>query len=323
MFDELNGWGLAGALILHTTNGGSQWINVSPEGGFGPEIILDRFFLDANAGWVLPFDPQNPDTGILFRSSDAGQTWEMSQVPFGSGQMHFIDPQNGWIMVGRGAAAGSSAVDIYQTNDGGQSWNKIYAIDPQNPDGPGDLPFSGSKNGISFRDLTHGWVGGHQPQEGYVWLFATEDGGQTWQHQDLDVPQEFQSSLIAIDAPVFFSEQDGVLPVTFFLDASTRVFYVTQDGGATWNSTAPVPVGGSYSVASMQDFYAWDGVTLAASHDGGQTWTQITPNINLELTLAQIDFVDSATGWAISMEADASTQLYKTADGGATWELLP
>ena len=323
MFDELNGWALTGQGVLRTTDGGIGWIDAGPDAIFPADAVLHNFFLDADTGWVLPVDPQSSaETGTLYRTSDAGQTWELVTLPFSAGQLYFIDPQNGWALVDRGVAAGSHAVDIYQTTDGGSLWDRVHSIDPSQPEQPGSLRFGGVKNGLAFRDQTHGWIGGTVPCEACVWLYLTQDGGRTWQSQDLEIPADFTSHFLSIDPPRFFNSQDGVLPVAFFAETSARDFYVTHDGGGTWNATTPVPLAGLYSLPTPQDFFTWQETSLAASHDGGQTWTQIAPNIDLGPSLLQLEFVNASTGWAISAAEDGQRHLYKSTDGGATWTRL-
>jgi photosystem II stability/assembly factor-like uncharacterized protein len=67
----------------------------------------------------------------------------------------------------------------------------------------------------------------------------------------------------------------------------------------------------------------WDGGSaVSVTHDGGQTYQTITPNVDLSQVLGQIDFVDASTGWARTMDANGAVKLYKTTDSGATWTLL-
>jgi photosystem II stability/assembly factor-like uncharacterized protein len=111
----------------------------------------------------------------------------------------------------------------------------------------------------------------------------------------------------------------GILPVAVGSEGFTTFFLATQDGGKTWISSAGVPGSGRYSVASLNDLFVWFGNDLSVSHDAGQTWETITPNQNFSDTLVQFQFVDAQTGWAITSDASGQTSLYKTSDGGQTW----
>jgi Carbohydrate family 9 binding domain-like/BNR/Asp-box repeat len=319
MIDATNGWGLTSQEILRTRDGGASWENVTPGGGFGAGVSLRGFFLDVTHGWVV-VPSADFTTGTLYRTFDQGQTWQSAAVPFGGGDLQFLDEQNGWVMVGTGAGAGSSSVDIYQTTDSGNSWNKVYSLNPDTSQNPGNLPFAGSKNGMAFRDTSYGWVGGTEPMDGYVWLFISQDGGKTWNHQDLTLPAGFEQAQTSIDAPIFFNNQDGVLPVGLYSsDTVAKDFYVTTDGGITWRSTQVVENQGLYSVSSMLDFWVWDGVKFSSSHDGGQTWNTFNPSLNLKDIISGTDFVDKNNGWATSMDANGQGQLYMTPNGGLTW----
>lgn len=318
MIDAQNGWGQTTDAILRTTNGGAQWYPVTPPGAAPPLDIARMFFLDANTGWVLA-PGADFNSGSLFRTQDAGQTWTSSAVPFGPSQMQFLDPQNGFVLIGRGAGAGSSAVDVGQTVDGGQSWELVFTMEPGKPETPGELPFHGNKNGLAFRDLSNGWVTGTEPREGYTWLYVTQDGGKTWQHQDLTLPTGLESSMLSIDPPRFYSALDGVLPVTLFSTTQFKGFYITHDGGATWMVTTPVQNSGLYDLVSMNDFFVWDGATLDVSHDGGGSWTSMTSNLNLSQIISALDFVDATHGWALSIDVNQQRSFYQTSDGGITW----
>jgi len=83
---------------------------------------------------------------------------------------------------------------------------------------PGSIPLSEIKEGISFLNDLRGWVTGQSRAMGYAMLYITNDGGKTWNHQDLPIPEEYKHSLITIKAPVFFNDKDGILPVTFGVD---------------------------------------------------------------------------------------------------------
>jgi photosystem II stability/assembly factor-like uncharacterized protein len=319
--DGTTGWGWSDQYVGYTQDSGQTWANVTPGGGFPSNTYLSGAFLDALHGWVLT-PGADYLSGTLYRTKDAGGTWQSATVPFSGASFDFLDATLGWAMVGTGAGAGSSSVDIYQTNDGGSSWSRIYSMDPTQPDAPGGLPFAGSKNGIGFASSTRGWVGGAEPMDSYVWLFVTQDGGRTWQHQDLALPAGFEKAMTSVDAPIFYNTLEGVIPVQLFLDdLLATVFYRTGDGGSSWQATRPVTLIGQYSVSSMNDFWVWDGKTLVASYDGGQTWQSIPANLNLADNLSQLDFVAPAQGWAIGMDANGISTLYQTVDGGYTWTL--
>jgi photosystem II stability/assembly factor-like uncharacterized protein len=319
MLDENNGWGLTDQSVLRTANGGKQWMDVTPTGISGTAGPLG-FFLDVNSAWVLIPNGQDFNSGLLYRTRDAGKTWSSVKVPFSGGSLQFLDQQQGWVLFASDCGAGSCGGGLYRSSDGGDTWTELLKIDQTSVDNPKGIPLVGDKTGIAFADLTHGWVTGVEPVDNYAYLFATLDGGSAWQHQELDLPQGSKPTQLSIDPPHFFSPEDGLLPVNFYNgDKINKIFYATQDGGVTWTPTTPVGISGVYAFSSMQDIWVWDGVNMLATQDGAKTWTAMTPNVNLSQIIMQMDFVTQDTGWVITMDADGKGQLLQTQDGGKTW----
>jgi photosystem II stability/assembly factor-like uncharacterized protein len=320
MLDAKTGWAVSDINILRTGDGGVSWSNSTPQ-GLSKVGYVAAFFLDASSAWfVVPSDDYT--TGTLYRTQDGGASWNSVSVGFAGGDLKFIDHNNGFVLASLGAGAGSEAVAVFQTSDGGATWVRNYTNDPNVSGAGNSLPLSGQKSGMTFKDNGHGWVAGETPVEDYVYLYASSDGGHTWAQQNVTLPP-VQKVMMGAYPPVFFDQNNAILPVTITADANSTLFFVTQDGGSTWTPTSAVPGLGKYAVVSAKEAFVWDGGSiLYASHDGMLNWTQVHPNVNLTDNLSQIQFVDANTGWALAMDASGHPSLYKTTDGGATWTVI-
>jgi len=322
MLDAHNGWGVTDTSLLRTVDGGVTWVNITPPGVTSLGYSSSVFFFDPSKGWVVVAAPDYVN-GTLYCTTDGGINWTSGSVPFGGGQFSFIDANTGFVLVGRGVAAGSSAVDVYDTSDGGATWNPVYIMQPGGDNTINSLPFGGQKSGITFLDNQHGWVGGNIPMDGYVYLYASSDGGHTWVKQNVSLPAGYQTSMTEALPVKFVNGKDGILPVSLLKDSSMLDFFITHDSGLTWSTTTPVSGNNRYSIISLEDILVWDGGTyLHLTHDGGLSWNTITTNVNVSDTLMKFDFVDALTGWMLTGDANNHHTFYKTVDGGATWNNL-
>ena len=322
MLDVMNGWGITDTNLVRTVDGGSTWYDMTPPGVSNLGYSASVFFLDPLTGWVV-IAGADFINGTLEITTDGGSTWSSVAVPFAGGLIDFINATTGFILVGRGAAAGSQAVDVYYSADGGVSWNQVYSMVPGAGDNVNTLPFSGQKSGFAFLDNSHGWVGGSIPMDGYVYLFASSDGGHVWAKQDVALPVGYETAMTEVGSAKFFSNTDGILPVRLMKDQTAFVFFISHDSGSTWISSSPILSNGQYSIASNQDFFVWDGgLKINVSHDGGQTWVSTSTNLDISDRLTKFLFLDNQTGWAVTADANNQRMLYKTLDGGATWNVL-
>lgn len=321
MLNELDGWAIAENAILRTTDGGSTWYNVSPSGvtafGFGAA----HTFLNASQAWVMVAEASDPTgSGLLYRTGDGGLTWIVYPVPFGGGDMTFLDENLGWMMASLGAGAGSMAVAIYSTEDGGETWTQTYTNDP-NLAGAGDsLPLGGIKSNLTPLDADTAWVGGviYAPETYY--LYKTTDGGQTWAPQSLPTAPGMQNTDVAVDTgPIFPTPLEGILPIRFTGETLRTGFYASHDGGTTWEFVTFMPGAGTVDFVSPSEGFFWTGEQFFVTEDGAETWTSINPNVLFEDTFAGMDFVNSRTGWVWTDDGAGQYRLYKTTDGGATW----
>ncbi len=323
MRNRLDGWALGENVLVRTEDGGATWGNATPPGlaaGFGASASLAA--LDADHAWLL-VALDYPTSGMLYRTVNGGRTWTAVPVPFSGGDMEFLDASHGWIMADLGAGAGSQAVAIFQTSDGGATWTQVYVNDPTLSGASDTLPLSGIKSGLGLLDSQHAWVGGSVPMDGFVYLYASEDGGRTWAHQAVTLPAGYETAQTVVNAPRFFAPQQGVFAATLYTDEITILFYISTDGGRTWQPTSPLPVSGLVSIASATDLWVWDGgPNMHFSPDGGRTWESRTTDVNLKDTLAAFQFVDADYGWALTLDLSGHSALYRTTDGGRHWTAL-
>jgi photosystem II stability/assembly factor-like uncharacterized protein len=208
-------------------------------------------------------------------------------------------------------------VGIYHSADGGASWTLLAeaGTDRQAADG---LPFGGSKSGVTFQG-SRAWVTGFSPMEGSTYVFTSADSGKTWQPLQLALPAGQEKSMLTVEPPRFFDEKHAVMLARATGDPSAQIFYRSQDGGSSWTPSPPVTQIGLVSLVSAQDWVIWDGGALRFTHDAGQTWPEIAPDINLDQKITALQFIDLQNGWALSMEGE-TTRLYRTGDGGKTWQ---
>ena len=318
MFDAHTGWAVTsdGSHILHTMIGVTHWHDVTPSLGSSQAMLEGRDFLDPLTAWVAR-------GRFVYRTQDSGQTWQRAPLP-GRGlasQLFFLNAHMGWAVVGPVAAAGSEALDILQTSDGGASWRVLSVCDPTTVNNPVALPFAGDKTGLSFVNETTGWVAGSTARDNFAWFYVTHDGGATWRHQAIPLPAG--ATQVSIFPPVFFNTTDGLLPAIIpGLKGQTSEIYVTHDAGASWHATGSVPAGIIDFVDALHGWiasntfdvkYQYLKSTVYSSSDGGEHWTP--HSVTLSAAMLQIDFASSTRGWAI----DSVHALYQTTDGGQTW----
>jgi len=320
MLDENNGWAVSNTAVIRTSDGGTTWHNATPSGLSG--TAASSFFLDTTTGWVAVIGG-DPTSGTLYHTTDGGVTWTSTSVPFGGGSIKFVDSMHGWELIGLSAGMSHEAVAIFRTSDGGTTWSQVFINDPGASGSSDSLPLVGDKNGITALDTNHGWVTGAQPSDDFIYIYATQDGGTTWTPQDLTLPAGYSGAMTSAGLPVFFGTSDAVLPVQLFANNNGSDFYISHDGGQTWIATTPVAQGGFMATASAADFFVWDGsAPLNVSHDAGASWSTVTPNVNIKENMVSMQFVNATTGWALTSDARSHYTLYRTSNGGSTWNIL-
>jgi photosystem II stability/assembly factor-like uncharacterized protein len=317
--------------VFQTSDGGTTWQNVSPSGVSAGSIDA-AFFLDGANAWIAEVVPTTSagvavsTTMAVYGTIDGGRTWHTGNAfavsAAGPAVFSFADTLHGWIMIGLYTADGSEAVEILKTVDGGVNWQPIsLALSPAGQSTPGSLPYSCDKAGITFIDATTGWAAG-SCSSGPLFLYVTQDGGQTWQPQTLPPPPGdpadlYSNCLCAAESPTFVSAQDGVLAITVSQFNQGTYLYVTRDGGFTW-AVRELPVAllfGAPDFFSASDGIVTDGQRLFSTSDGGATWTQSgTLPISGTNLVGSIDFVDPNDGWVTDGQ-----HLYATHDGSQTW----
>ena len=343
MKDAANGWARAAnpanytgandTQILHTTDGGHQWKNVTPTSstggaqsgntafhplsGGGPSVPVTDEFLTGSTAWVLLL-PNH-----LFKTTDGGKTWQQETTPGENlREFTFLDALHGWVLTEE-----AGAVVVLRTSDGGATWTKMQQSGSAFPL---DVEFTGMR----FLNLTTGWV------TSTTALAVTQDGGATWQPQHV-AQAAGGTAAVQFFLPVFFTAQDGVLVGNYAAGAGqvrqqvndgpasgapgNDAIYVTHDGGTTWEG--PNIVQGVVN-ESPPDFidplHGWmlDGTTsgLLTTSDGGRHWTQVPTSANFTtIGAGTLNFVSSQIGWAVQYGANL---LLKTEDGGQTWTPL-
>jgi photosystem II stability/assembly factor-like uncharacterized protein len=151
-----------------------------------------------------------------------------------------------------------------------------------------------------------------------LWLYGTQDGGATWNQQDLQLPEEMQGRPVSTDRVQFFGEKDAMLSVTARCSDTEACisFFHSTDEGRTWRGTAPLryAVGRFvYAFVTPDQGVATDGTKVYTTADGGKRWTVSLPNVSLA-GVTTLNFATHATGWART-----ESQVLKTTDGGLTW----
>lgn len=94
-----------------TDDGGDHWqIHALPAGVLASEATL--VFFDPEAALLMGRD--------MYRTENAGQSWEHVKTVFWDGQFSFVDPLHGWAV-----ARSGDALALVRTVDGGASWVEL------------------------------------------------------------------------------------------------------------------------------------------------------------------------------------------------------
>lgn len=279
----------------------------------------DIFFLNPRMGWAVNGDYNYltpTQFGRIFRTLDGGNSWQLlkdSSVTFYR-SVGFADSLTGWVgnladtTKYNGIPVTTDTIPLYQTNDGGHTWQ------------PANLPHPHPAGICGISVVTDSIVYAYGRYYGPAGYVKTVNKGATWTYTDMSA---YASGLID---GYFFNKDTGF--ITGVSLNNTALILSTHDGGTTWQI--------AYQSAGQAQEYLWKlsfpsrdtgyasiqsfggNTNFLKTTDGGISWQKKVFTTNFTYELQGIGFINNTTGW---IGGDQYAPTYKTIDGGNTWHI--
>jgi len=315
--DSLIGY-ISDGKIYKTIDGGKTW-NLSLD---LVNEIYSIYFIDQNVGFAIGLN------GIITKTIDGGVTWnsyssfyyDILEVSFTSNNVGYcltrfalyktINGGIDWQLVETGTNNGTfTDIDffndsvgigiigtlIYKTIDGGKSW-KVNDIR--------DFVLSYELSTVEFLNSDTVYISSGNSLGGII---KTMNGGNLWKIINDNKFREIQ----------FINSNVG-----YALDILYSKVYKTTDRGDTWSvvfeENSIDDILDIHFVDESLGFIVGDYGLYYKTIDGGLNWKKIV--INSSIDFKAINFFDHKIGY-ISGEDSYVVRIYKTLDGGETWNM--
>lgn len=253
--------------LYRTSNSGASWQRLTHDRNLS-------FHARGNGAWVTT----NLHNDVL-RTQNGGSSWSYAQLP-ATGTLYFRDALNGWLNSNEG---------VYRTQDGGGSW--VADADMQ------------AWRQLFFTDATNGWS---TFTENNI-IFATSDGGQTWQQQYVANCEVGQIEMLPGNRGWAVCRQGGsvlkyangnwlAVPTgtnqafrglitggdnLMWVIGSNGLILRTTDGGNSWTPL---------STGSTQEFSTWGGTTTGVLYIRQAGTTLISQDLGTSWQAANLPF---------------------------------
>jgi photosystem II stability/assembly factor-like uncharacterized protein len=327
---NLEGQQPAASVILHTGDGGQNWVQLNSP---GLSVVQQLAFPDAQHGWVLATTDAagNNTRCAVMATADGGQTWTQQwtgelQQGGRAYQMQFLDTSNGFALIGD---------TLIATMDGGANWVQ--------------RPIAQGMSGFSFSNSLIGWAVGANS------IWHTTDGGVTW-HSQRTIPDKIKSEFPDDGGVVTFVSPNAgwaLIQGESSMQQTSKLVLHTNDGGSTWTTTsayltpadqANLPAAPHYTTSCFVPVSATtallaaspptDYPVLYSTVDNGSNWETLSDGMTgvsglPKGTWGDLSFVNGSEGWAAvitqtptqsgSSNTVSNVALLHTLNGGKTW----
>jgi photosystem II stability/assembly factor-like uncharacterized protein len=262
--NKYTGWALGDAgLVLKTTNGGTNWINVpnpsmsKPLTEIHPVNSNIVYFVGAHSTYI--------------KTTNGGANWiEIRNGPYGSGMgfesVFFLNKDTGW-------ACGN--MRVLRTTNGGQTFDDSAGI------------FWGSLHDMYFKDFNNGIICG----DGKV--FKTTDGGSNW--FDTNVPTNGW-------APMFMKIGIAEKKYVWVAGYNRAGVYKSTDFAISWNETDTVHGADGIFFLNKDTGFIGGGLnSLFKTTNGGYNWWQENTGTGGTALITSVYFANDSLGWYVSL----------------------
>ncbi len=287
----------------------------------------DINFADENTGFAVR------GNGLIHRTTDGGETWVQKLQKTGTHFrcIGFASPTRGWagnLGVGSYDSTVTDTNVMYQTLDGGESWNAV----------PG-LAEAGVKGLCALQVLDEKHIFAAGRVRGPAHFIKSADGGTNWSVvsltqlgvmngiMDVYFHDATNGYVVGMDNNPYSTNCAG-----FYQGAIAR----TTNAGLSWSLVATSSVACSYfwkmswpsrnvGYATLQQNGSYSNVVFFKTVDGGATWTSNAIPLSAigasSFFLQSVGFASETEGWLGGSSNTSPTNFLHTTDGGATWSL--
>ncbi len=244
-------------------------------------------FADSLHGWIsvtVQGETMNSFWSFLLVTSDGGRTWKQARraPSLEDASMLLVTPSEGWLL---GSSREDPYQELYVTYDGAGSWQQVLVrapkeLSPATETGY-ELPV--------FLDSRHGYLAVNYSYSdrgndiGSEVLFATDDGGKTWNPDRIvknmtDSTRLQSSSSTVVDSNWIFASVSDHHPILTKLGVGERI---DASVGAAAGRSSYYTVRDLSFVTPTQGWVKVGNGQLLSTTDGGSTWADITPGPKL------------------------------------------
>jgi photosystem II stability/assembly factor-like uncharacterized protein len=285
-------FGATGGGLWKTTDGGSNWKNLSDKkigGNIGAIAVApsDENILYVGEGENTMRGNVAEGLGGMWRSSDGGKTF--TNIGLKEGRhiirvvVHPRDPNTVWAAVVGHLFGPNPERGVYKTTDGGKTWKQTLFVNNQT--GCSDLVMEPGNPSVLYAGMWRVQRTPHSMESGGEGsgLYKSTDGGDTWVNisQNKGLPKGVWGIVGVAVAP---SNTDKLYAI---IENAAGGMFVSNDAGATWTLTSSdnnIRQRAWYyskvfvSPTNENLVYA-PNVNFMRSNDGGRTFTSInTPH---------------------------------------------